>query len=128
VLIFISAIFGGMLLNQILKHVFLRARPRFDHPILTLTTYSFPSGHTLIATVFYGALAWLILSRSDKWPWRFLAVAIPLIMVPLVGFSRIYLGVHYLSDVLGAMAEGAAWLTFCLIAAEVTKAGAKAEA
>ena len=122
VLIFISAIFGGMLLNQILKHVFLRARPQFDHPILTLTTYSFPSGHTLIATVFYGAVAWLILSRSNEWRWRFVAVAIPLLMVPLVGFSRVYLGAHYLSDVLGAMAEGAAWLTFCLIGAEVIKA------
>ena len=122
VLVFMSAVFGGMLLNEILKLLFLRPRPKFDHPYLALTTYSFPSGHTLIATVFYGALAWLILSRSNEWRWRLVAVAIPLLMVPLVGFSRVYLGAHYLSDVLGAIAEGAAWLTFCLIGAEVIKA------
>lgn len=125
VLVFMSAVFGGMLLNEILKLLFLRPRPQFDRPYLTLTTYSFPSGHTMMATVFYGALAWVIWSRSNKWHWRFLAVAIPLIMMPLVGFSRLYLGAHYLSDVLGAMAEGAAWLTFCLITAEVAKARAK---
>jgi membrane-associated phospholipid phosphatase len=126
VLVFMSAAFGGMLLNEILKLLFLRPRPQFDHPYLTLTTHSFPSGHTMMATVFYGALAWVIWSRSNKWRWRFLAVAIPLIMMPLVGFSRVYLGAHYLSDVLGAMAEGAAWLTCCLIGAEVMKAQAKA--
>jgi len=125
VLVLMSAVFGGMLLNEILKLVFLRARPQFDHPYLTLTTYSFPSGHTMMATVFYGALAWVGWSRAGNWRTRFLAVSIPVIMTPLVGFSRIYLGAHYLSDVLGAMAEGAAWLTFCLIGAEVIKAKAR---
>lgn len=121
VFILMSAVFGGMLLNFILKHVFLRARPQFDPPILTLTTYSFPSGHTLMATVFYGALGWFVLSRSDNWPMRLFAISIPLVMIPLVGFSRIYLGAHYLSDVLAAMAEGLAWLAFCLICAETMK-------
>jgi membrane-associated phospholipid phosphatase len=121
VLILLSAVFGGMLLNFLLKSVFLRARPQFDHPIVTLTTYSFPSGHTMMATVFYGALSWFVLSRSGNWPTRLFAISIPLIMIPLVGFSRIYLGAHYLSDVLGAMAEGLAWLAFCLICAEILK-------
>lgn len=121
VFILMSAVFGGMLLNLILKHAFVRARPQFDHPLLTLTTYSFPSGHTLIATVFYGALGWFVLSRSDAWPMRLFAISIPLTMILLVGFSRIYLGAHYLSDVLAAMAEGLAWLVFCLICAETMK-------
>ena len=121
VFILMSAVFGGMLLNLLLKHLFLRARPQFDHPILTLTTYSFPSGHTMMATVFYGALGWFLLSRSGNWPMRLFAISIPLIMTPLVGFSRIYLGAHYLSDVLGAMAEGLAWLALCLVCAETLK-------
>jgi undecaprenyl-diphosphatase len=116
--VLMAAVFGGMLLNLSLKQLFLRARPQWDNPILTLTTYSFPSGHTMLATVFYGTLCAFLLSRSRQLRARLFAVSIPLIMVPLVGFSRIYLGVHFLSDVLGAIAEGLAWLAFCLIAAE----------
>jgi len=118
VFVFMAAVFGGMLLNLSLKRLFLRARPQWDNPILTLTSYSFPSGHTMLATVFYGTLCGFLLSRSHNLRTRVFAISIPLIMVPLVGFSRIYLGVHYLSDVLGAMAEGLAWLAVCLIAAE----------
>lgn len=122
-LILLSTVFGGMLLNFLLKDIFLRARPRFDPPVLMLTTYSFPSGHTMTATVFYGALSWFVLSRSDNWISRLFGVALPAIMIPLVGFSRIYLGAHYPSDVLGAIAEGLAWLAFCLIAAQTVKRG-----
>jgi undecaprenyl-diphosphatase len=117
----VMAVFGGMLLNFLLKHLFLRARPQFDHPILTLTTYSFPSGHTMMATVFYGTLCWFVLSRHPRRHWRLLAIPIALVTIALVGFSRIYLGAHYLSDVLGAMAEGLAWLAFCLFSTEMMK-------
>jgi membrane-associated phospholipid phosphatase len=109
------AVFGGMLLNFLLKHVFVRPRPRFDNPLLNLTTYSFPSGHTMMATVFYGALCVLIAALVPKWRWRALAIALVAGMILVVGFSRIYLGAHYLSDVLAAIAEGLAWLAFCLV-------------
>ena len=109
------AVFGGMLLNFLLKHVFVRPRPRFDNPLLNLTTYSFPSGHTLMATVFYGTLGFLIVTRVRNWRRRGLAISATAAMILLVGFSRIYLGAHYLSDVLAAIAEGLAWLAFCLI-------------
>jgi len=115
------AVFGGMLLNFLLKHVFVRQRPHFDDPLLTLTTYSFPSGHTLMATVFYGTLSVLVVSRSVNWRSRVLAIALAGFMILLVGFSRIYLGAHYLSDVLAAIAEGLAWLAFCLLAIEELK-------
>ncbi len=107
-------VYGGMILNFLLKGVFQRARPRFNDPILTLTSYSFPSGHTMMATVLYGVLGALIISQVRNWIWRALAVVSAVIMIVLVGFSRIYLGAHYLSDVLGAMAEGVAWLAVCL--------------
>ena len=112
------AVFGGMLLNVLLKHLFVRPRPHFNNPLLTLTSYSFPSGHTLMATVFYGALCMLIVARVRKWRWRGLAIASAAGLILLVGFSRIYLGVHYLSDVLAAIAEGLAWLAFCLVLVE----------
>jgi membrane-associated phospholipid phosphatase len=116
VLTLMLAVFGGILLNFLLKHVFVRQRPHFDDPLLTLTTYSFPSGHTLMATVFYGTLCALIVSRIVSWRWRVVTILAAGVMILLVGFSRIYLGAHYLSDVLAAIAEGLAWIAFCLLA------------
>lgn len=111
------AVPGGLLLNVVLKHVFQRARPRFDDPLVTLETYSFPSGHTAASTVFYGLLACWLVRRLDPGPVRALAVAACVGMVALVALSRMYLGAHYLSDVLAAAAEGCAWLATCLMAA-----------
>ncbi|MGJ7918393.1 phosphatase PAP2 family protein [Massilia sp. LXY-6] len=107
---------GGMLLNVALKHVFRRARPSLEDPLLTLSTYSFPSGHTAAATVFYGLLACYLVRRVRGWPKRTAVVAACCLMVMLVALSRMYLGVHYLSDVLAASAEGAAWLAVCITA------------
>ena len=110
------AVPGGMLLNVALKHVFRRVRPSFDDPLLSLVTYSFPSGHTAAATVFYGLLACYLVRRTQAWRARALIVAGAVAMVTLVALSRMYLGVHYLSDVLAAAAEGAAWLAICVTA------------
>jgi undecaprenyl-diphosphatase len=118
ILTLMLAVLGGVLLNLLLKQIFARPRPHFDNQLLVLTTYSFPSGHTLAATVFYGTLCALIVSRCRRWIWRALTIAVAAFLILLVGFSRIYLGVHYLSDVLAAIAEGLAWLAFCLISVE----------
>ena len=107
---------GGMLLNVLLKSLFARARPRFSDPILTLSTYSFPSGHTAAATLFYGILAAYLLCRNRHWGARAAIVAGAALLVLLVGASRMLLGVHFLSDVLAAMAEGCAWLAVCITA------------
>ena len=82
VLTLMPAVFGGMLLNFLLKHVFVRQRPRFEHPLLVLTSYSFPSGHTLMATVFYGTLCALIVSRTNHWLWRRAAIAVTVVPDP----------------------------------------------
>jgi membrane-associated phospholipid phosphatase len=107
---------GGMLLNVLLKYTFKRARPTFDDPLLTLPTYSFPSGHTSSATLFYGLLACYLVCTHRQWRRRVAIVAAACLMVALVGLSRIYLGVHYLSDVLAAVAIGCAWLAVCITA------------
>jgi len=105
---------GGMLINLFVKHAFHRKRPSFDDPLLLLTTYSFPSGHTAGATLFYGALTTYLFYHIHSWRWRDPIVAIAVLMVLAVGVSRLYLGVHYLSDVLAAIAESTAWLAFSL--------------
>jgi membrane-associated phospholipid phosphatase len=107
---------GGMLLNVLLKYVFHRARPSFDNPLLTLATYSFPSGHTANAALLYGLLAcWLWVNHRSVGA-RAAIAAGACLMVALVGISRMYLGVHYLSDVMAAAAEGCAWLAVCITA------------
>jgi undecaprenyl-diphosphatase len=110
----VAAVPGGMLLNVAMKHVFVRARPHFDQPIITLTTYSFPSGHTVAATLFYGVLACYLTRRARSWPARAGIVVLACAMVLLVAGSRLYLGAHYLSDVLAGMLEGCAWLATCV--------------
>ena len=106
----------GMLLNVALKHAFQRARPSFDDPLPTLTTFSFPSGHAAGATLFYGVLAAYLICKVKPWRWRIFIALLAVGMTALVGLSRIYLGVHYLSDVLAAVAASGMWLAFSLTA------------
>lgn len=110
----IAAVPGGMLLNVLLKYTFQRARPSFENPLLTLTTYSFPSGHTVAATLLYGVLAAYLVMLSKNWRTRAAVMAAACLMVGLVALSRMYLGVHYLSDVMAAVVEGCGWLTVCI--------------
>jgi undecaprenyl-diphosphatase len=113
------AVPGGMLLNIALKNLFQRARPVFDEPLLTLATYSFPSGHVMGSTVFYGVLVAFVFWNVRGWCWRLLMLAIACSMIMLVAFSRLYLGVHYVSDVTAAFIEGLAWLSLCLIIVDI---------
>lgn len=106
----------GMLLNVLLKGSYQRVRPSFDFPLLTLPTYSFPSGHTLAATVFYGVLACYLWPHARSAIQRAALMLGTVLMVSLVAFSRIYLGVHFLTDVLGAVMEGLGWLAVCVTA------------
>jgi membrane-associated phospholipid phosphatase len=107
---------GGMLLNVMLKHAFHRSRPAWDNPIQIIASFSFPSGHAMTATLFFGLLAVFAIRTTAAWRWRVLAVLAAGLLVVLIGFSRLYLGVHYLSDVLAGVAEGFAWLALCLTA------------
>jgi membrane-associated phospholipid phosphatase len=86
------------------------------HWLLSLVDYGFPSGHTMIATLFYGYLALFLVKTLSGWRWRALVMIIVGGLIMLIGLSRMYLGVHYLSDVLAAMAAGVAWLVLCVTA------------
>lgn len=117
---------GGMLLNTLLKFVFHRARPHFLDPIVTLTSYSFPSGHVAGSTLFYGFLAALLISHTRSLARHIAAVIGALLMVILVAASRMYLGAHFLSDVLAAFFESFAWLGLCLLVMHVLRGWAAA--
>ena len=82
---------------------------------MTLASYSFPSGHTAATTLFYGFLVLLLLRRPGQSALRRGAIVVgAVVMVLLVATSRVYLGAHYLSDVLAAMLEGVLWLALCV--------------
>ena len=105
---------GGLALNAALKDAFERARPHFDDPWVTLSSYSFPSGHTAGATLFYGVLAAFAVSRLRDWHARIACVVMAALLVAFVAFSRVYLGAHYLSDVMAATCSSTVWLVLCL--------------
>ncbi|HWZ72658.1 MAG TPA: phosphatase PAP2 family protein [Casimicrobiaceae bacterium] len=109
-----TAVLGGNFLNFCLKHLIQRGRPVFDDPIFSLPTYSFPSGHAMASAVFYGLLAiYASVNAKQRYAAK-VAIAGAVFMVALVSFSRVYLGLHYLSDVIGGIAEGIAWLALSL--------------
>lgn len=114
---------GGMLLNLVVKQVFQRGRPSFEQPLVTLTTYSFPSGHVVASTVFYGVMAALLLARTASVKRAACMLLSAWCMVVLIGFSRLYLGAHYMSDVLAAFFEGIAWLALCFTAVMAYRVG-----
>ncbi len=100
---------GAELLNLVLKLAFHRPRP--EVAFVTLDTYSFPSGHAMVSTAAYGALAYIAWAYVRSPRRRVLLVAGTTVFVALICFSRLYLGVHYLSDVLAGAAGGLFWLS-----------------
>lgn len=107
---------GGQILNVVVKDIFHRARPHWDQPLVTLSSFSFPSGHAAGSTVFWGfVLVACGALDAPVWVRRTLAVA-GVIAVALTALSRVYLGAHYLSDVLAGICEGTAWVCACKLA------------
>jgi membrane-associated phospholipid phosphatase len=96
-------------LDTLIKDSVARSRPHFAHPVETLTSYSFPSGHAFGSIVGVGALL-LVGLPSVRASWRRPLIVLGVLIVLLVGYARIGLGVHYVSDVLGGWLIGAAWL------------------
>jgi membrane-associated phospholipid phosphatase len=101
---------GVSLLNWILKSVFQRPRPLPFFGLTVPASYSFPSGHSLAAFCFYGALAALVTARLRSTFWSALVWAGAVVIIVAVGFSRLYLGLHYPSDIIGGYATGFVWV------------------
>jgi undecaprenyl-diphosphatase len=115
-LMLLSSVLGGATLNHMLKHGFQRPRPGMEHLPAAVTDFAFPSGHAANATLLYGACVVLLVPHlSARWA-RAAAVFGALLWVGLVSGSRVLLGAHRLSDVLGGMLLGLAWLALCMAA------------
>lgn len=110
-ILFVVLVAGTACLNQLLKIIFHRDRPSL-HRLIQETGYSFPSGHSMEAFALYAALAFLLWRHVPTKRGRTTVILISIIMILLIGMSRIYLGVHYPSDVVGAYFASGFWFTF----------------
>ena len=102
-------VIGGNIWFEVLSGFFGRHRPVFPDPLDPLPGPGFPSGHSMTAMLLYGLILILLLPRLSSWRWRLLAVLDAVLIVLLIGFSRLYMGAHYPTDVLGGYAFGLAW-------------------
>ncbi len=109
--------FGALGLNFVLKNLFERARPELWSRIVDVTNYSFPSGHAMLSMVMYGLLGYLLATQFDRW--RVVIATISTLLILLIGFSRLYLGVHWFTDVIGGYAAGLVWLITCILSLEI---------
>lgn len=91
---------SGEVFNDLLKAVFARPRPVGVHVIDLPDSYSFPSGHSMISPVFYGMIGYLLVKRYQEKRWSGIIQPVAFLLAVLIGLSRVYLGVHFLSDVL----------------------------
>jgi undecaprenyl-diphosphatase len=117
----LAAVAGSALLDRLLKEFFHRPRPHFAHPLLVETSYSFPSGHAMESFVAYGMLAYFAVLALRTWEARVAVVCGAALLVVLIGFSRMYLGVHYFSDVVAGYAAGGVWLSALITGAETIR-------
>lgn len=102
-------------LNQLLKRILQRARPT-EYRIIQETGYSFPSGHSMISMAFYGYLIYLIYKNVKNKYIKWISISLLSILICLIGISRIYLGVHYTSDVLGGFLISISYLVIYISA------------
>jgi membrane-associated phospholipid phosphatase len=106
---------GAEILTVGLKLGFHRERPFYADPLARESTYSFPSGHATVSLAVYGTLAFIIARHLSNRTARIAVLVAAAVLVLLIGFSRLYLGVHFLTDVIAGFALGLAWVTLCVL-------------
>ena len=109
-MLLLISVVGNIALDTLLKAIFTRPRPDVITPLVTETSFSFPSGHTAVAVALYGMLALLLWQRR-----HWLVGAVCMMWMLLIGLSRIYLGAHYPSDVVGSLAFSVVWVLMLLL-------------
>lgn len=111
----VAVIGGGKILNTLLKDLFDRPRPVWPEEFAHEGAPAFPSGHAMFSLLAYGFILFLVWQSVKNPPARAVLLFGTVTFISLIGFSRLYLGVHYPTDVLGGYAMGGAWLSLCLL-------------
>ncbi len=111
------ATFGGLIVSSILKHLTERARPELVPHLSQVYTSSFPSGHSMMSAVVYLTLGSLLARLTPGWGVKIYLLSVALFLTFLVGVSRVYMGVHYPTDVLAGWTAGLVWSILCWLVA-----------
>ena len=127
-ILLLVATFGGVILNNLLKFGFGRPRPDVVPWVVHATFYSFPSGHAMSATIVYSTVAYLAARLQRTYAARLSIMLVAALVIFLVCFSRLYLGVHYPSDVIAGIIIGLAWAGFCMATLEAIQLYARRNA
>jgi membrane-associated phospholipid phosphatase len=114
----VTVLLLATLSNMALKQVINRARPSLEH-LVEVYTLSYPSGHAMSAMGFYGFLVFLVARYKIRILAKVILISLLVFLILSIGISRIYLGVHYPSDVLAGYIGGLLWVTFCAIVFDV---------
>lgn len=115
--ILLTAVLGGLLLSYLLKDIFDRPRPDLIVDTSAINSASFPSGHSLLAAATYLTLGSLMAQIQTRFRLKAFIILLAIFVMVLVGFSRVYLGVHWPSDVLAGWTIGAVWALLCWVGA-----------
>ncbi|MBP3463925.1 MAG: phosphatase PAP2 family protein [Clostridia bacterium] len=107
---FLSACLIGTILNNLIKIIVRRPRPTNTMPFTYESSYSFPSGHTMMSTIFYGLIIYYVYKNMKNKKLKTFIICILSLIIFMVGLSRVYLGVHYATDVLGGYIFGIIYL------------------
>ena len=113
-----GATLGGMALSSLLKLLFGRPRPTIVPPLVEVHSASFPSGHSMLSATVYLTLGALLARTTTRRRLRVYFIGVALALTFVVGLSRVYLGVHYPTDVVGGWAAGALWALVCALGAQ----------
>lgn len=116
-----GGLIGGIFLSETLKAVFERTRPPEAYRAAEALNHSFPSGHALLSTVVYLTLGVMLARSVSRKRLRAYILGVAMLLALLVGVSRVYLGVHWATDVLAGWCVGAMWAAVCWIAANATE-------
>ena len=112
---------GGGILNWTLKGIYERARPEFADAFLYTPSYAFPSGHAMGTIIFVGLGCYLVLRDKRSWTTACITIGLALSWCVIMAFSRLYLGVHFVSDVVAGLVAGSGWLVVCVSALEIIR-------
>lgn len=110
------AVLGGGVLATVLKHTFRQPRPELSESLAPAHGFGFPSGHTLLSVCLYGYLAAVLVLDGPRHRWRWVAAGALILLALSIGWSRLYLGVHWLSDVGAGCLAALFWLICCILA------------
>jgi len=115
------SVIGGEIFVWIIKNLVERPRPPLTSALVVESSYSFPSGHTFVAIAFYGLLTYFVVQSEKKKFIKVITFITSLLIIFLIGISRVYLGAHWPSDVFASFAVGAAWLSILITSLKIKK-------